>query len=125
MTDRVLTIEVQSLDEEIEEVASALEAAEEDRPTEPQDKLVFRSIDDVRSVLTQKRLGLLHLIREHEPDSVYALAELAGRDRKSVTVDLELLERLGLVVLERVRGEGRDRNVPRVPYAEIRIAVPV
>lgn len=125
MTDRVLTIEVQSLDEEVEEVAAALQAVEEGRPVAPQDKLVFRSIDAVRSVLTPKRLGLLHLVREHEPESVYALAELAGRDRKSVTVDLDLLERLGLVVMERVRGEGRDRNVPRVPYAEIRIAVTV
>lgn len=92
---------------------------------EPLRQLVFRSIDDLRSFLTPQRLRLLKLIRSRRPGSVYELAALAGRDRKAVRTDLDVLVSLGVVRMSRASTGGRVRSVPHVPYSRIEIGVKV
>ncbi len=60
---------------------------------------IFENVEELRRILTQKRLELLLAISRHRPASVHELAGLLGRDYKNVSADIALLERLGLVRL--------------------------
>jgi predicted transcriptional regulator len=124
-----LRIEVLSSEEQVEGqrriVGEQLRKAARGHPVVPVRRFAFRSLDDLRSFLTPARLRLLRLIRKDHPGSVYALAKLAGRDRKAVAADLAILTELGLVRLTKPRGEGRARSVPQVPYTRIEIGVEV
>ncbi len=77
----------------------------------------FTSLGAVRAVLTDKRMALLHLIRERHPKSVRELAKFAGRDFKNVHTDVTLLKRCGLL------GKGNSEQVTKleVPYRSISI----
>lgn len=91
----------------------------------PYRRLVFHSLEDLRSFLTPARLELLRHIRRAKPDSIYALARHVSRDRKAVMADLDILVHLGLVTMTKSRGPGRGRTVPHVPYSRIEIGVEV
>jgi predicted transcriptional regulator len=84
--------------------------------------LYFESIEELRRVLTEKRLELLLAITRHRPASVHELAGLLGRDYKNVSTDVTLLERLGLIRLEVASGKGRAQT-PTVPYDEILVTI--
>ncbi len=89
-------------------------------PQEP--GLYFENVDELRRILTEKRLELLLAITRHRPASVHELAGLVGRDYKNVSTDIGLLERLGLVSLETRSGKGRAQ-APTVPYDEIQVTI--
>jgi len=84
--------------------------------------LYFESVEELRQILTEKRLELLLAITRHRPASVNELARLLGRDYKNVSTDITMLERLGLVRLEAKGGVGRART-PTVPYDEIQVTI--
>lgn len=84
--------------------------------------LYFESVEELRRILTEKRLSLLLVIARDRPASVRELAGAAGRDYKNVSSDVALLERLGLVRLKASRGKGRAQ-APTVPYDEIRVTI--
>jgi len=89
-------------------------------PREP--GLYFESVEELRRILTEKRLELLLAISRRRPSSVHELAELLGRDYKNVSMDVSLLERLGLLKLEARSGKGRAQ-APTVPYDEIHVTI--
>jgi predicted transcriptional regulator len=89
-------------------------------PQEP--ALYFESVEELRRILTEKRLELLLAIARHRPASVRKLAGLVGRDYKNVSTDIARLERLGLVRLETRSGKGRAQT-PTVPYDEIQVTI--
>ena len=89
-------------------------------PQEP--GLYFETVEELRRILTEKRLELLLAITRHRPTSVHELAGLLGRDYKNVSTDITLLERLGLVRLESAAGKGRAQT-PIVPYDEIHVTI--
>lgn len=84
----------------------------------------FASLEALRKVLTEKRLDLLHVIKERQPASVYELSKIVKRDLKNVNGDLELLENIGLVSMARSR-TGRKRVTPRVDYDKIQLEIGV
>jgi predicted transcriptional regulator len=92
-----------------------------DRPAEKAG-LYFENIEELRRILTEKRLELLFAISRHRPESVRQLAGLVERDYKNVNTDITLLEGLGLVTLETKAGKGRAQ-VPKVPYDEIQVTI--
>jgi predicted transcriptional regulator len=89
-----------------------------------EDALYFENIEDLRKVLTGKRLQLLRAVVERKPDSVNHLARLLKRNYKNVSQDVALLHRLGLLSIESSEGNGIAR-APTVPYDEIRLTIPV
>jgi predicted transcriptional regulator len=89
-------------------------------PQEP--GLYFESIEQLRHILTEKRLELLLAITRHRPASVHELAGLLGRDYKNGSTDVTLLERLGLVKLDAGASKGRAQT-PTVPYDEIHVTI--
>ena len=78
----------------------------------------------MRKVLTEKRLELLHIIKEQQPDSVYELSKIVKRDLKNINSDLDLLRDIGLVSMSRAR-KGRERIIPRVNYDKIQLEIGV
>lgn len=89
-------------------------------PREP--GLYFESVEELRRVLTERRLDLLLAIARHHPGSVRELAELTGRDYKNVSEDIALLEQIGLVKMEERGGRG-GAKAPVVPYDEIQVTI--
>jgi predicted transcriptional regulator len=101
-----------------EAVRRASPGGHKQRPAE----LYFESTDDLRSILTEKRMGLVLAISRNQPASIQELASLVGRDYKNVSADVALLERLGVVRLRVGRGKGKPRK-PTIPYDEIRVTI--
>jgi len=89
--------------------------------------LYFTSIDELRQVLTDKRLELLRLIHTEKPGSIKELAAIAKRDFKNVNSDIHLLVRLGLVELAEEKNQPRlrGRKSPRVSYAAVSVEIPL
>ena len=82
--------------------------------------LYFSNVREMGKVLTPKRLELLKAVHDHRPDSIRALAIIAGRNVKNVTDDLSLLVSLGLVEME--SGASR-KKAPRVEYETLTVEV--
>lgn len=106
------------------QIARQLDRGERD-PRWAQGTLYFTSLEELRQVLTDRRLELLRLIHKERPDSIKALATLAGRDLKNVNADVHLLARLGLLDLteEKTGPQRRGRKPPRVPYAAVSVEI--
>ena len=92
-----------------------------------QETLYFTSIDELRHVLTDKRLELVRLILAEKPGSIKELAAIARRDVKNVNTDVHLLARLGLVDLadEKIQPRPRGRKSPRVTYTMVSVEIPL
>ncbi len=84
----------------------------------------FDNLDAMRKVLTEKRMELLHVIKEERPASVYALAKRLRRNLTNVTDDLGYLRELGLVELKTSRKD-RKKTVPTVNYDKINLEIAV
>ncbi len=90
----------------------------------PSRTLGFSDIATFRKFLTEKRIEMLHAIRQKKPESIYDLAKFLNRDLKSVNTDLAVLKRLDLVQLEKQK-RGRTRVVPRVLFDRMQVNIAI
>ena len=125
MRVREIKIEVKPLDEEIKDLASKIEKISKGKKINKEEKIIFNSIEDLRRFLTPERIRLIRIIKIKKPHSIYKLAKLLGRDRKSVTIDLDILKAIGLIDLTKKSIEKRITMIPKVNYSRINIAIPV
>jgi len=119
-----IKIGVRSLDTAFEEWAQTFEKVRRGRRIDKSRGVYFTSLEAIRKVLTEKRLELLHIIKEQQPDSVYELSKIVKRDLKNINSDLELLRDIGLVSMSKAR-KGRERVIPRVNYDKIQLEIGV
>lgn len=120
-----ITIGIKSLEEGLKDLTKVLKNIRKGQPSKRgKPATYFVSLEAMRRVLTPKRLELLHLIREEQPDSIYELAQLAKRDLKNVQEDIALLARIGLVSLRKTNF-ARGKIVPRVDYDHLQLDIPV
>ncbi len=89
-----------------------------------QDELSFENINTLRKVLTEKRIELLRVIRQQEPDSLYSLAKMVKRDLKSVNTDVNILVELGLMSLESIKQE-RHKIKPGVAFDRLSVEIAI
>ncbi len=122
MNARRLNIGIRSGAERLKALREAVRRVARGDRTAQEPGLYFESVEELRRVLTEKRLELLLAIARERPASVHELAGLLGRDYKNVSTDITLLERLGLVRLEATTGKGRAQT-PTVPYDEIHVTI--
>jgi predicted transcriptional regulator len=119
-----VTIGIKSLDQNMKEILHVVKEAKHGRfPKTPLRGTYFISLEAMLSVLTTKRLELLKLIREKQPDSIYELAQLSGRHLKNIQEDISLLNRLDLVSLGR-KSHARSKTTPRVDYDQLNLHIP-
>ena len=124
MKIKKIEIGIKPLKESLQEFATVWDKLQRGGKVEKRSGIYFESIDVMRKVLTNKRLTILKVIKEEEPNSVYALAKLLGRDLKNVNQDLKMLVDIGLVTVEPVKDD-KKRIVPHVEYDKILLEIPV
>ncbi len=100
----------------------ALTKSEED--VKKDKKLCFENIKEFRKAITPKRIELLHITKKMKPKSINELTRILERDIKSVSIDLHLLGKLGLIDLQR-NTEGRKEVIPVVNYTKINLEIVV
>jgi predicted transcriptional regulator len=119
---RRLRIGIRSRADSYTAALQALQRVESGNLTGRRAGLYFESLEDLRKILTPKRLDLLVAILHHRPGSVTKLARLVRRDLKNVSDDLALLHGLGLVEFATGETHGNAR-APIVPYDEIDVTI--
>ena len=92
----------------------------EHKPARGEPTVWFVSIESFAKVLSERNRELLALIARENPDSLSALATLAGRSKSNLSRTLKTMSRYGLVELEQGR---RGTLVPRVPYSQVRLDI--
>lgn len=119
---KVMSIAIKSHQQIMREFKEAFEAARKRRPFKGEKESVsFSSLEAVRNFLTEKRLEILRTVREKNPQSVYELAKLVGRNFPSVLKDVEILTKHGLLKLTRVKHSPRRAVHPSVSYDAINL----
>jgi len=119
-----IDIGIKRLKDNLRDFAETWKSVESGKRVRKEEGIYFESIDDMRSVLTNNRLGILRAIRENKPKSVYELSKMLGRNLKNVNEDLKLLAEIGLVTLEATK-KGRKRITPHVDYTKITLEIAV
>ncbi|MBI4527721.1 MAG: hypothetical protein HY695_28325 [Deltaproteobacteria bacterium] len=119
-----IKIGIRSHEAAFDEWASTFEKVQRGSKVARKQGIYFTDLEAMRKVLTEKRLELLHVIKEQQPDSVYELAKIVERDIKNVNDDLVLLKDIGLVSMTKSR-KGRERLIPKVDYDKIRLEIGV
>ena len=57
----------------------------------------FSELGDLRQLLSNEKAKILNIVKTQNPESIYKLAKLLGRDFKAVSQDIKLLEKFGFV----------------------------
>lgn len=95
--NRTVVIRIGPAEEPRRELKADLAAMMAGEQVRRRREIWFPSLEQLASVLTNKRLELLRLIHRRRPQSVMQLARLAKRGVRAVECDLRILARAGLV----------------------------
>jgi len=85
----------------------------------------FEGIATLRKLLSNKKVKLLHAIKTKKPVSIYGLAKLLERDFKSVSDDINLLERFGIIDMIAEKSGKRRRLKPVLIADSLQINVKI
>jgi predicted transcriptional regulator len=97
-----------------------IEAAERfERGEQVPHVLNFENPEDLRKLLTHRRLEVLRTIKADPPESIRRLALQLDRNPAEVASDVNLLEEYGIIYFV----ENGQAKAPVVPYDEVRIEV--
>jgi len=80
-------------------------------------------ISKLRNLLSNEKVRLLCICKIKQPESIYKLAKLLGRDFKAVRHDVKFLEELGLIELVTSYKKKRERLRPIIETDEIVIHI--
>lgn len=118
--DRTLHIyvgEENRLREQTKDILRAVETGDEPEDIGHTHVLNFESETDLARLLSPANLELLRAIRQHEPESMRATAEIVDRDFKEVHRNLTELSELGIIELI---SDGRSKR-PVAQYDDIEV----
>lgn len=88
------------------------------------ESLSISSIAELKNILTEKRIQILHIIREKNPPSIYELAKILNRRQENVHSDVMLLSNLGLITINKEK-EGRKKSSLEVKYDTLGINIAI
>jgi len=117
--DTTLTVRIGDGTQTRREARERIRALERGEDIDDRHVLVLDEEADLQRLLSPANLALLRAIREHEPESMRAAAELVDRDFKEVHRNLTELEVLNVIDFET---EGRAKR-PVVRFDELDIEV--
>jgi len=124
MKIKKVKIGVRSVEEGLDDFATAARAIEKGKKPKKETGVFFESIVGFSKALTPKRLELLHMIKSKKPKSLQELARFAKRDMKSIVTDIKILEELELVDMKR-KEDGRKETTPTVDYDKIDLEIAI
>ena len=81
----------------------------------------FSGIHALRQLLSNEKARIIHTIKTKNPNSIYELSKILGRNFKSVSDDIKLLERFGFIELIEEKNKNRTRHKPRINIDTITI----
>lgn len=93
----------------------------EEKPAADEPKAWFNSIESFARTLTSGNREMLHIIVEHEPESLEELAELTGKAMSNLSRTLKKMVSLGIVHVEK---NGR-KVAPKVVYDRVVLELPL
>jgi predicted transcriptional regulator len=108
-------------DDALEKPLEGIRSMKEDEEPEDTPLVVVTTKEDLNRVTRDTTIDLINAIAEHEPASIRETARLVDRSPIDVKKNLDELERIGLVRLEREGGAKR----PVVWYNKLDLEVPV
>ena len=117
-------IGIKSLEDVLGNAREVMKKLKRGEKVKKESGIYFENLEAFRRALTQRRLEMLHVIKEKHPSSVYKLAKMLDRDIKNVNMDLEYLSEVGFVEIKRSK-EKRERVIPEVNYDVIDLQVAV
>jgi predicted transcriptional regulator len=88
------------------------------KPSANEPKVWFSSIESLAQVLSTRNKLLLEIIAQSNPHSMTELAQISGRQKSNLSRTLKMMERYGLVRLQRLKN-GKIR--PRVTFDHLRV----
>lgn len=117
---KALTIKFQSLEQLKKELLDLPKTKK--GYIQPEDVLLFESLNGFRNFMTLQKLELLAVISSANPKSVYELAKMVNRAIATVQKDCNLLASSGFIILEKEKG-GRKSLAPRLKFNYDRIII--
>lgn len=79
----------------------------------------------LRSLLSHEKAKILHVLKTKQPNSIYELAKLVGRDFKSVRADTRIMEEMGFIEMIPVHKGKRQKLKPLLVIDQLNITVMV
>ena len=81
----------------------------------------FEGISALRQLLSNEKARILDVIKTQKPGSIYDLTKKLGRNFKSVSEDVRLLERFGFIEIVEEKTKNRLRHKPEIVVDTITI----
>jgi predicted transcriptional regulator len=79
----------------------------------------------LRSILSHEKARMLNVLKTKQPNSIYELAKILGRDFKSVRQDIRVLEEFGLVEMIPVHKGNRHKLKPILVINQLKIKIEI
>jgi len=124
MKVKSIQIKIQGMNPWFKDVESKLKDFNKGEYKEEKKTASFENIKILRKTLTPERIKLMSVIRHKKPKSIYELAKIVNRDRRAVITDINILNNLGFVELEKEH-KVRDLVRPIVNFEKLNIGVTI
>jgi len=124
MKVKSIQIKIQGMNSWFKDVESKLKDFNKGKYEEEKKTVSFENIKILRKTLTPERIKLMSIIRHKKPKSIYELAKMVNRDRRAVITDVNILNNLGFVELEKEH-KVRDLVRPIVNFEKLNIGVTI
>jgi predicted transcriptional regulator len=85
----------------------------------------FEGLSALRKLLSNERARLLYVLKTKNPPSLYFLAKTLGRNFKSVSEDIKLLERFGFIEMIAEKTGNRKRLRPILSTSKVQINIKI
>jgi len=125
MNIKNITVEVKPLKNVLDEAAKTMQRIRQKKAVKPKKGLSFGSVESFREFFTPKRIELLQVIKHKQPNSIYELAKLTKREIKSITTDLKILEKCGLIDAKKIPVKGKTgyKVMPIFEYDKLTVDI--
>lgn len=77
----------------------------------------------LRSMLSHEKARILHVLKTKQPNSIYELAKIVGRDFKSVRADTRVMEEMGFIEMIPVHKGNRQKLKPLLIIDQLNINI--
>ena len=83
----------------------------------------FSDIKLLRSLLSNEKARILHILKSKAPKSIYALSKILQRDFKSVREDIATLERFGFIEFHAEKTGKRESLKPVLVVDRLQVMI--
>lgn len=104
-----ITVRTGTSKEFLENIKRVMRLADKGKPIPPSYTLVFEDPSEMLHFLTESKLHLINVIRDH-PGSITEIANQANRNRDSVSRDINEMAKFGIVRIHDEINPGHGRH---------------